>query len=43
MKEVVNAESPSIYAMYIYNISVFTYKLLGNFTYYWELNENQGY
>jgi hypothetical protein len=40
IKEVVNANIPSIYVMYISNKSIFTWELLGNFTYHWEVNEN---
>ena len=40
IKEVVSANVPCIYVMYIKNASIFTWKLLGNFTYHWELNDN---
>ena len=40
IKEVVDAEIPFIYVMYIQNASIFTWELLGNFTDRWELNEN---
>ena len=43
IKEVINAKVPFIYVMYIQNTSIFTWELLGNFTYHWELNENWDY
>ena len=43
IKEVINAKVSFIYVIYIYSISIFTWELLRNFTYYEELNDNEGY
>ncbi len=40
IKEVIKAEILFIYVMYIQITSIFTWELLGNFTYHWELNDN---
>ena len=40
IKEVVNAKILVMYGMYVQNTSIYTWGLLGNFTYHWELYEN---